>query len=111
MTKIGSRIRILATNQLISDSPRFCLLMKKFKNCLKTYILYHVIGKYQICYLKILSKSQLEAALGQHLHNKEFNEVTIDSRKINPGDIFIGIRGGHFNGSDFTDSAVQSSCG
>ena len=52
------------------------------------------------------SKSQLEVALGQDVSDKAYHKISIDSRKINPGDMFIGIKGVNFNGSDFADSAV-----
>ena len=37
--------------------------------------------------------------------------VSIDSRTINPGELFIGLRGPHFNGEDFVGEAIKKGAG
>lgn len=38
----------------------------------------------------------------------EFSGVSIDSRTIKPGELFIAIRGDRFNGAEFADAAVTN---
>lgn len=36
------------------------------------------------------------------------NNIVIDSRKVEPGDLFIAIKGENFNGNDFAESAFKA---
>ncbi len=40
-----------------------------------------------------------------------FNSVSIDTRTLRPGDLFIALRGARFDGHDFLPQAAQSACG
>ncbi len=40
----------------------------------------------------------------------EAGDISIDSRKIKSGDIFIAIKGNNFNGHDFLEQVVQKGC-
>ncbi len=54
------------------------------------------------------TKNCLEAALQHKILDKQYNKITIDSRKINPGDVFIGIKGPNFNGSNFAADTIKN---
>jgi len=41
-------------------------------------------------------------------HNVEFTTVSIDTRKIQKGDLYIAIQGASFDGHDFIDQAAKS---
>ena len=34
--------------------------------------------------------------------------ITIDSRQVKPGDVFVAIRGQNFDGHDFAEEAVKA---
>ncbi|MGI6678521.1 MAG: UDP-N-acetylmuramoyl-tripeptide--D-alanyl-D-alanine ligase [Dehalobacterium sp.] len=38
----------------------------------------------------------------------QITQVSTDSRKVKPGDLFLALRGDHFDGHDFIDKAVAS---
>jgi UDP-N-acetylmuramoyl-tripeptide--D-alanyl-D-alanine ligase len=53
----------------------------------------------------------LEAVHGQVVGGdmtREFAAVSIDTRTLVPGDLFIAIRGEHFDGSDFAQAAIDA---
>ncbi|HBF38296.1 MAG TPA: UDP-N-acetylmuramoyl-tripeptide--D-alanyl-D-alanine ligase [Firmicutes bacterium] len=54
---------------------------------------------------------ELKAATGgiliQQSSVRSFAGVSTDSRHVNPGEIFIALKGEHFNGHDFLATAVQ----
>jgi len=54
--------------------------------------------------------SQAVQALGARLVGEDarFFAVSSDSRKIQPGDLFIALRGEHFDGYEFAATAMQS---
>jgi len=54
--------------------------------------------------------SQAAQALGARLIGEDvrFAAVSSDSRKIQPGDLFIALRGEHFDGYEFAATAMQS---
>ena len=39
------------------------------------------------------------------IKNKEYLNVTTDSRKVVPGSVFVALKGEHFDGNDFVDQA------
>ena len=39
----------------------------------------------------------------------EFQSVSIDTRTLAPGDLFVAIRGSNFDGHDFVDQAADQS--
>lgn len=39
--------------------------------------------------------------------NKEFNKLSIDTRKIENGDIYLAIKGANFNGNDYVEAAFE----
>ncbi len=41
----------------------------------------------------------------------ELNAVSIDTRSLNPGDLYIAIKGERFDGHDFIDAAIQAGAG
>ena len=52
----------------------------------------------------------LEAVEGKLYHkgsNLNYNDISIDTRKIAEGNIYIAIKGEVFNGNDFVEEAVQ----
>ncbi|MBI3223370.1 MAG: UDP-N-acetylmuramoyl-tripeptide--D-alanyl-D-alanine ligase [Nitrosomonadales bacterium] len=53
--------------------------------------------------------SQAAQALGGHLVGEDvrFNAVSTDSRKLTHGDLFIALRGEHFDGYEFISQAAQ----
>jgi UDP-N-acetylmuramoyl-tripeptide--D-alanyl-D-alanine ligase len=54
--------------------------------------------------------SQAAQALGTHMVGPDvrFDSVSTDSRKIKAGDLFIALRGEHFDGYEFAASSLQS---
>ncbi len=40
--------------------------------------------------------------------DRSFSRVTTDSRKAGPGDLFVALRGEHFDGHEFVDHALNS---
>jgi len=54
--------------------------------------------------------SQAAQALGARLIGEDarFFAVSSDSRKMQPGDLFIALRGEHFDGYEFAATALQS---
>ena len=57
---------------------------------------------------------ELLKATGGRLHGQvaqPLTAVSIDSRAIRPGDIFVAIKGGRHDGHDFVASALQSGAG
>jgi UDP-N-acetylmuramoyl-tripeptide--D-alanyl-D-alanine ligase len=57
------------------------------------------------------TKNDLEAALTQQVPELHFSKITIDSRVISKGDIFIGIKGENFDGSNFAIEALAKGAG
>ena len=39
--------------------------------------------------------------------NKEFNKISIDTRKVEAGNIYLAIKGEHFDGNDFVENAFE----
>ena len=57
---------------------------------------------------------ELLAATGGRLHGrvtKPLTAVTIDSRAVKPGDIFVAIKGDKHDGHDFVASALRAGAG
>ena len=54
--------------------------------------------------------SQLENALGvlSTNSNTEFNGISIDSRNIKKGNLFIAIKGKNFDGHDYIGNAFKN---
>lgn len=60
--------------------------------------------------MKIRIEDILSATKGELIYNDEMVEcsgVSIDSRNINAGDLYVAIRGAHYNGHDFVDEAIS----
>ncbi len=56
-----------------------------------------------------LSVSQTALALGaEYRGDAEFTGVSIDSRTVKEGDLYIAIKGDNFDGHDFAQSAVEN---
>jgi len=55
----------------------------------------------------------LAAACGGRLvgTDREFAAVSIDSRTLGPGDLFVALKGGHVDGHDFAEAARQRGAG
>jgi len=53
--------------------------------------------------------SQAAQALGGQIigQDERFNAVSTDSRTIGPGDLFVALKGGNFDGSEFIEAAFQ----
>ncbi|MFO1417528.1 MAG: UDP-N-acetylmuramoyl-tripeptide--D-alanyl-D-alanine ligase [Methylotetracoccus sp.] len=52
-----------------------------------------------------------ELVSGQHLGpDAVFTGVSIDTRTIKPGDLFVGIRGARFDGNEFGSDALAAGC-
>ena len=45
--------------------------------------------------------------IGPHLKLEEVNGVTIDSRKVETGDVYFPLKGEHVDGHDFIIDAVE----
>ncbi len=60
--------------------------------------------------MRIWRLGEVRNALGlpEEISTKTYTGVEIDSRKVNPGGIFIGIRGEKFDGSDFAVQAIAN---
>ncbi len=51
---------------------------------------------------------EIAAALGlEHSEPLVIHAVSIDSRKVNPGDLFIALKGERFDGHDFVNQAIE----
>lgn len=60
--------------------------------------------------MKLFLQQQFPQIFASYLHQKgdlDFQGVCTDSRKIKSGDIFIALKGEHFNGSDFILQAID----
>ena len=53
-------------------------------------------------------KNSVENALNRQIPWGNFKKISIDSRTINPGDIFIAIKGINFDGNNFAAEAIKS---
>lgn len=53
------------------------------------------------------TKEAEEATLGKANNNWEATSVSIDSRSVKPGDLFIAIKGEHFDGHHFVKQALE----
>jgi len=49
--------------------------------------------------------------IGTDCSHKPLNSITIDSRKIKSGDVFVAIIGEHFDGHDFAEQVVAAGAG
>ena len=58
----------------------------------------------------MLDLASVAQAIGARLvgANAVFYRVTTDSRDLRPGDLFVGIRGEHFDGQAFADQALSA---
>lgn len=55
------------------------------------------------------TKNDLELALNRTLNcNALYNSVAIDSRAVKENDIFIGLKGAHYDGSNFARQAIDN---
>jgi UDP-N-acetylmuramoyl-tripeptide--D-alanyl-D-alanine ligase len=54
------------------------------------------------------NKNTLEAALSRQISDGEFKKISIDSRTINSGDVFIAIKGINFDGNNFAATAIKN---
>jgi UDP-N-acetylmuramoyl-tripeptide--D-alanyl-D-alanine ligase len=52
--------------------------------------------------------AQMAGALVSGEGSKEFGDVSIDTRTLKPGDLFVAIRGERFDGSEFAAGALES---
>ena len=52
--------------------------------------------------------AQMGGTLADGDPSREFGDVSIDSRTLNAGDLFIAIRGERFNGALFAAAAIES---
>jgi UDP-N-acetylmuramoyl-tripeptide--D-alanyl-D-alanine ligase len=52
--------------------------------------------------------SQMGGTLARGEASREFADVSIDTRTLKAGDLFIAIRGERFDGSEFAGSAIES---
>jgi len=59
-----------------------------------------------------LSLARIQERTGGRLHGESvlIDSVSIDSRDDQIGDLFVAIRGDHFDGHDFIESAVKRGC-
>jgi UDP-N-acetylmuramoyl-tripeptide--D-alanyl-D-alanine ligase len=53
------------------------------------------------------NQKELSDALGIKIKTSDCNSIAIDSRKVLKGDIFLGLQGAKFNGSDFALEAKE----
>lgn len=53
-------------------------------------------------------KNDIENALNCTINDSHFNKISINSREINKGDIFIGIKGMNFDGNQFASDALKN---
>ena len=60
--------------------------------------------------MRMMTTQVAAAATGGEIRGTvvEFNRVTTDSRKIATGDLFIALRGEHFDGHDFVHTALAA---
>ena len=60
--------------------------------------------------MRQLRLSELQAPLDATLLGADaaFSAVSIDSRRVNPGDLFVALRGDNFDGHDFLPAAASS---
>ncbi|MEO8342553.1 MAG: UDP-N-acetylmuramoyl-tripeptide--D-alanyl-D-alanine ligase [Gallionella sp.] len=61
----------------------------------------------------MLLSQAAQATVGRLVHfggvqDRHFNAVSTDTRKIAPGDLFVALRGDHFDGYDFVATAAQA---
>lgn len=63
--------------------------------------------------IKLTLAQILEATGGRHIHGDEraFDGVSIDSRTISPGELFVAIKGLNFDGHDFLKDALNKGAG
>lgn len=54
------------------------------------------------------NKSAAEATGGKAQGNWQAGGVSIDSRTVKPGDLFVAIRGENFDGHDYVDAALKN---
>jgi UDP-N-acetylmuramoyl-tripeptide--D-alanyl-D-alanine ligase len=52
--------------------------------------------------------AQMAGTLASGEGSKEFADVSIDTRTMKPGDLFVAIRGERFDGSEFAAGAIES---
>ena len=59
--------------------------------------------------MMLLSKAAkaLKAKLTPGSADVHFSSVCTDTRKIQPGDLYIALRGEHFDGADFVAQAIE----
>jgi len=59
-----------------------------------------------------LSLGEAAAACGGRLQGADpdaiVTGITVDSRTVHPGDLFVGLRGGHADGDDFASAALKA---
>ena len=48
---------------------------------------------------------------GNHLSARQFDRVSIDTRALNPGDLFVALKGERFDAHHFLDEAVSKGAG
>ena len=60
--------------------------------------------------LPLWTPAEILAATGGTVHGAplDVNGISIDSRTVEPGDLFIAIRGDRFDGHDFVDAALAA---
>lgn len=56
--------------------------------------------------------SSLEQKLSGTLHGDDvsFENLSIDSRRVSEGDVYLALKGENFDGHDFIDSALEKGC-
>jgi len=59
--------------------------------------------------MQALSLAEMEASLHGHLQgvSVEFTGVTTDSRRVQPGDLFVALQGAKFDGHDYLNDVAQ----
>ncbi len=59
--------------------------------------------------IRMMGLQEIQEFTGGQLHGEDvrFNTVSIDTRTLQPGDLFIAISGERFNGNDFVQSAAD----
>lgn len=56
--------------------------------------------------MKLSKAAEVLGVAGQS-QDAEFQSISIDTRTLSPGDLFIAIRGPHFDGHDFIEKAAE----
>ncbi len=74
------------------------------------YIVFNFINKESAKVIKLSLKNAAEilsAKIINDTHDSQFNGISTDTRTIQPGNLFVALKGEKFDAHDFIDQAVQ----